>query len=266
MRDVGRLCVGIDPHPSTTASWDFPDTTEGLREFSLRMVEAASGLVPIVKPQSAFFERHGSAGAAVLEELCRAASAAGLLVLLDAKRGDIGSTNAAYADAYLRQSSPIPVDAITITPFTGFGALEPLLSVAQAEGSGVFVLLRTSNVEGLGIQSAVMADGRDISTRILDDIALANATTGTAMGSVGAVFGATMDTDEFKLDAMRGPILAPGLGAQGASPDDIARRFAQCRDLVLPTASRSISSAGPDISSIRRAIADLNNACTEALR
>jgi orotidine-5'-phosphate decarboxylase len=262
---LGPLCVGIDPATRTLADWGLPDTATGTREFAARMVDAAAGQVAIVKPQSAFFERHGSAGVRVLEELCGLARDAGLLMLLDAKRGDIGSTNEGYAQAYLRPDSPIPADALTATAYTGFAALRPLVDTALANGTGVFVLVRTSNPEGIALQTADTREaGLDVAGTLLRDIAAANADAGV-LGSIGCVFGATMETGDYRLAHTRGPILAPGLGAQGAAPADIARRFASCAGQVLPTASRSLSAAGPDGPALRRAVADLAARCAEAL-
>ncbi len=261
---LGPLCVGIDPSAQALRAWGLPDDASGVREFVRRMLEAASGRVAIVKPQSAFYERHGAGGVLVLEELCVQAREAELLVLLDAKRGDIGSTNEAYAQAYLRADSPIPVDAMTITAYTGFGALHPLVDTALEQGSGLFVLVRTSNPEGVEPQTAITRDGLDVARTILRDISAANRDAQT-LGSIGCVFGATMETTGYPLHEMGGPILAPGLGAQGAAPADIARRFAACAGQVLPTASRSISDAGPDTDALGRAVAELNGQCADAL-
>jgi len=219
----------------------------------------------VVKPQSAFFERHGSAGVAVLERLCADANARGLLVLLDAKRGDIGSTTQAYAQAYLASRSPLLIDAMTVTPYLGVGALAPMFEAAAGSGRGLFVVARSSNPEGAPIQDARVAGGEDVVGHVIGEVARANA--GAAgLGSVGIVFGATCETEGYNLRGFGGPILAPGLGAQGATVDDIARRFAGCADRVLPAASRAVLSAGPDVGAMRAAAADLAAACGEALR
>ena len=119
MDDQGPLCVGIDPHPSLLEAWGLTDSAAGLRDFALRTVDAVGGRVAAVKPQSAFFERHGSAGIAVLEETLAALRDVGTLSVLDVKRGDIGSTMAGYAQAYLSDGAPLAADSITVSPYLG---------------------------------------------------------------------------------------------------------------------------------------------------
>jgi orotidine-5'-phosphate decarboxylase len=263
--DRAPLCVGIDPSAQLLAKWSLPDDANGLAAFGSAVLDAVEGLVAVVKPQSAFFERHGSAGVAVLERLCADANARGLLVLLDAKRGDIGSTTQAYAQAYLASRSPLLIDAMTVTPYLGVGALAPMFEAAAGSGRGLFVVARSSNPEGAPIQDARVAGGEDVVGHVIGEVARANA--GAAgLGSVGIVFGATCETEGYNLRGFGGPILAPGLGAQGATVDDIARRFAGCADRVLPAASRAVLSAGPDVGAMRAAAADLAAACGEALR
>ena len=190
----GPLCAGIDPHAALLADWGLDDSVAGLERFTMTAVEALAGTVAAVKPQSAFFERHGSAGIAVLERAVRAARDLGALVVLDVKRGDIGSTAQGYADAYLDQSSPLAVDAITASPFLGFGSLDPMLDTAERHGAGVFVLALTSNPEGPQFQHARTADGRTVAGVVLDSLAERNAGAGGA-GSFGAVVGATIGVD-----------------------------------------------------------------------
>ena len=143
------------------------------------------------KPQSAFFERHGSRGIAVLERVIADARDAGALVLLDAKRGDLGSTMQGYADAYLDPRSPLFVDAITVTPYLGFGSLQPMIDTATANGAGVFVVALTSNPEAPQFQHAVCADGRTVGATVLAEVGACNEGV-EPMGSVGAVVGATL--------------------------------------------------------------------------
>jgi orotidine-5'-phosphate decarboxylase len=192
----GPLCVGIDPHPGLLAAWGLADDPRGLRAFTHIVIEAVGGRVAAVKPQSALFERHGSAGIAVLEELIGAARDAGTLVILDAKRGDIGSTMAAYADAYLRDGSPLAADALTVSPYLGFGSLAPAIEAASESGRGLFVLALTSNPEGAAVQHARDADGIAVAARIATQAAELNAreiaASGTSLGSVGLVVGATI--------------------------------------------------------------------------
>src|SRR5690606_1075091 len=128
----GPLCVGIDPHPRLLAAWGLPDDARGLREFALRVVEVLGGRVAAPKPQSALFERHGSAGVAVLEDVLAACRGTGTLSVLDVKRGDIGSTMAGYAEAYLADGAPLAADAVTLSPYLGLGSLAPAIELAHA--------------------------------------------------------------------------------------------------------------------------------------
>jgi orotidine-5'-phosphate decarboxylase len=247
----GPLCAGIDPHPGLLAAWGLPDSVEGLERFSLTAAEALGPAVAAIKPQSAFFERFGSRGIAVLEEVVRTCRDAGALVVLDVKRGDIGSTAQGYADAYLDGSSPIAVDAITASPFLGFGSLAPMLETAAKHDAGVFVLALTSNPEGAEVQLATGADGRSVAASVLDALREANAGA-DPLGSFGAVVGATIDPpgEDVDLD-VHGPLLVPGIGAQGGTADDVRRLFEGVLDKVLPSSSREILGAGPDASSLR---------------
>ncbi|HYT10117.1 MAG TPA: orotidine-5'-phosphate decarboxylase, partial [Mycobacteriales bacterium] len=217
-----------------------------------------------------FFERFGSRGVAVLERVLAEIRAAGALALLDVKRGDIGSTVAAYADAYLDQRSPLAADAVTASPYLGFGSLQPLLGTAYAHGAGVFVLALTSNPEGATVQRAVGPDGRTVAQRILDDVAEANAAelavTGGPLGSVGAVVGATLGEHGHDLRQLHGPVLAPGLGEQGASAADLPRVFGAAAADVLPSVSREVHRAGPDAGRLRAAAARFADEIAAATR
>jgi orotidine-5'-phosphate decarboxylase len=245
----GPLCVGIDPHPELLAGWGLADGPDGLERFARGAVAALAGQVGVVKPQSAFFERHGSAGVAVLERVLADARAAGVLVLLDVKRGDIGSTMAGYAHAYLSDGSPLAADAITVSPYLGFGSLTPALELAEATGRGVFVLARTSNPEGARVQLAER-DGGTVAQAVVDAASNHNAGRGAELGAVGVVIGATHDHG-LDLGRLNGAVLAPGLGAQGASAADLAARFAGLRGLLLPTVARSVLRAGPRADALR---------------
>ena len=150
----GRLVAGVDPHAALLASWGLEDGPEGLRAFSRTVLEAVTGQVAAIKPQSAYFERHGSAGVAVLEELLAAARAAGVLTILDVKRGDIGSTMTAYAQAHLLPGAPLEADAITVSPYLGTGSLDPATELARQHGKGLFLLALTSNPDGPQVQHA----------------------------------------------------------------------------------------------------------------
>jgi orotidine-5'-phosphate decarboxylase len=250
----GPLCAGIDPHRELLAAWGLNDDPAGLERFARGAVAALAGEVAILKPQSAFFERHGSAGIAVLERLLADAREAGTLVLLDVKRGDIGSTMGGYADAYLADGGPLAADAVTLSPYLGFGSLGPALDAAAATGRGIFVLARTSNPEGGQVQTAqVQADpaGHSVAQAMVDGAAAVNA--GQApLGSVGVVIGATHDHG-LALGGLNGPVLAPGLGAQGGTPADLAARFAGVAGVVLPAVSRAVLGKGPDQAALRAA-------------
>ena len=249
MAERGQLCVGIDPHPALLHAWGLGDDPAGLESFALLTVEAMAGEVAAVKPQSAFFERHGSRGIAVLERVISAGRDAGLIVILDAKRGDIGSTVQAYADAYLDHRSPLAVDAITAHPFLGFGSLDPLFDTALEHGGGVFVLALTSNSEGAEVQGARSDAGTTVAGSVLSQISTRNAGA-EPLGSIGAVIGANLDRIDEDL-AINGPILAPGLGAQGGSPAGLAKLFGAAWPNVLATTSRDVLAAGPDQRALR---------------
>ena len=248
----GPVCAGIDPHASLLGAWGLGDDPEGLERFSMTAVEAFAGEVAAVKPQSAFFERHGARGVAVLERVLAACRDAGTLVVLDVKRGDIGSTAQAYADAYLDPSSPLCADAVTASPFLGFGSLVPLLDTAERYGRGVFVLALTSNPEGTQVQGARAATGRTVAGEMLAALADRNAGA-QPLGSHGAVVGATLGGTEEDL-AINGPLLAPGFGAQGGSAETARATFGASWDNVLVASSREILAAGPDVGALRAAV------------
>lgn len=256
----GPVCVGIDPHASLLQAWDLPDTVQGLRQFAEIAVEAFAGEAALVKPQSAFFERFGAAGVEMLEDVLAGLREMGTLSLLDVKRGDIGSTMAAYAQAYLSDGSPLRADAITVSPFLGFGSLTPAFDLAKRTGRGVFVLAMTSNPEAGPVQHAVW-EQETVSGTIIDEVAEANALARAGTyGDVGMVIGATVGKDIAdlglgeRLAQSRAPLLAPGLGAQGATIGDIGRGFGAASSLVLPATSRAILSAGPDVAALRDAL------------
>ncbi|RKR91688.1 orotidine-5'-phosphate decarboxylase [Micromonospora pisi] len=259
MAERGPLAVGIDPHAALLDRWGLPDDVTGLARFSETVVEALGDRVAVVKPQSAFYERFGSRGLAVLESTIRQLREAGALVLLDVKRGDIGSTVSAYAAAYLDPSSPLYVDAITASPYLGVGSLAPMFDTAAAHGGGVFVLALTSNPEGPAVQHARGADGRTVAQTVIDEISQLNAGA-EPLGSFGLVVGATIGDTGHDLSRVRGPLLAPGLGAQGASAADLRTVFGRDLSTVLPSYSREVLGHGPDRAALRaaadRALAD----------
>ncbi len=260
----GPLCVGVDPHAALLARWGLPDTVDGLATFARTVADALGDQVAVVKPQSAFFERFGSRGIAVLESTIRQFREAGALVLLDVKRGDIGSTMAAYASAYLDPASPLAADAITVSPYLGLGSLRPALDLAAEHGAGVFVLALTSNPEGPSVQHAVGAGSRTVAQTVIDEISQLNRGA-QPLGSVGAVVGATIGETGHDLSAINGPLLAPGLGAQGGTPDDLRRVFGDALRHVLPSYSREVLGAGPDQAGLRAAAQRAADACRAAL-
>lgn len=261
----GPLCVGIDPHPGLMLDWGLESTAEGLSRFSEICVQAFTGFA-IVKPQVAFFEAYGSAGFAVLERTTAALQSAGVLVLADAKRGDIGSTMAAYAEAWAGQG-PLAADAVTASPYLGFGSLTPLLEVAAANDRGVFVLAATSNPEGAGVQRAVLGGGgvagsdTTVAQSIVDQAATVNRAAEPSPGSVGVVVGATLRPAEVPdLSALGGPVLVPGVGAQGGRPEALAGLGGARPGQLLPAVSRDILRAGPSPDALRAAAERLRDA------
>jgi len=253
--DRGRLCVGIDPHRAVIEAWGYEYGLEGLEAVAQGMVDALGDVVAVFKPQSAFFEAHGSAGIAILERTIAAARAAGALVIVDAKRGDIGSTMAAYADAYLSDGSPLAGDALTVSPYLGFGSLQPALDLAHRTGRGLYVLARTSNPEGGDVQSATRADGRSVVQGMVDAATAANEASG--QGAVGLVIGATHTDTGCDLNHFNGSILAPGIGAQGGTIRALAGIFGAATDRVLPSASREVLLRGPSPEALRDAVSAL---------
>jgi orotidine-5'-phosphate decarboxylase len=253
IRERGPLCVGIDPSSALLDAWGRSDDAEGLEFFTLAVLEAVSGVVAVIKPQVAFFERFGSAGFRVLERLISEAHDAELLVVADAKRGDFIVTNEGYAQAWLRDASPLCVDAVTASPYLGVDALAPLFHAALESGRGVFVLAATSNEDGREIQRARTSDGGRVEDHVLRRVAELNHRDG-GLGSIGVVLGATRTAPEFDLSTLAGPYLVPGVGAQGAGVIDVARLFERCEEgTVLASVSRGILQAGPERRGLRDA-------------
>jgi orotidine-5'-phosphate decarboxylase len=262
----GRLCVGIDPHSWLLADWGLPDNAAGAESFGRRVVEASVGLVGIVKPQVAFYERFGSAGYAALERVLADARDAGLLVIADVKRGDLGTSVEAYGQAWLSPGSPLEADAITVNPYMGVGSLSSTIALAGEHGKGVFLLAATSNPEAAALQQAILAGGagRSVAASVLDQVeglnraeaefaaSAAPTRTRAPFGSVGVVLGATVQLGDFGIDTTAPaadvvtPVLAPGFGHQGADPADLTSLFGGYAQGVIVSESRSVLSAGPD--------------------
>jgi orotidine-5'-phosphate decarboxylase len=282
----GPLVCGLDPSGELLNAWQLGDTADGLDRFADIVLAAATGTVGLVKPQSAFYERHGWRGIRTLQRLIAGARAAGLLVILDIKRGDVGSTNDAYAEAYLGKGAPLAADAITVHPYLGLGAMGTFVARAAESGSCLLVVTRSSNPEGRVVQSALTTalagtapagtapagtapagtPSASVEQQLLREIGALNQRLAPgAIGPVGAVVGPTHARPELDLAAANCLFLAPGVGAQGATPADVASVFAACPDRVMPSASRSILTAGPGVPELRDAVSALAAECRAAL-
>ncbi|GAB5467890.1 MAG: orotidine-5'-phosphate decarboxylase [Rhodospirillales bacterium] len=246
-------CVGIDPSSALLEGWGLPDSPDGALSFALALLDAAHGAVRAVKPQVAYFERFGAEGYAVLARVIARARDMGLLVVADAKRGDISTTSDAYGQAWIGPSAPLQVDALTVTAYLGFGALEPIFQRAAKHGAYVFVVARSSNPEGVALQEA--ADPK-IWISLLDDIAAWSERHHPT--TVGAVVGATVPAD-LDLALQRLPqalFLAPGIGEQGATLCDLMQLNLPL-DRVIASSSRAVAEQGPDLDDLREAIKSL---------
>lgn len=261
------LCVGIDPSAALLKSCGLPDSAEGALEFGKRVLEAAQFQLSIIKPQSAFFERFGSSGFHAMEQLAQLARSRDVLVLLDGKRGDIDTTAQAYAEGYFSASSPLHVDAVTTHAYLGFAALEKFLAIAIHNDGGVFVVVRSSNPEGRELQTAKLANGETVAANLCRAITQRNRqSSGTDPGPIGAVVGATCEDAAETVAAMPTSfILAPGVGAQGATIQDVLRRMPAARGRVLPNVSRAILANGSSVAEIRTTIRALQEQARELL-
>ena len=251
------LCVGIDPSPELLRKWGLPLSAEGVRRFCDIAMDAFADRLAVVKPQSAFFERFGPDGMREMVRLVGMIRDRGALALIDCKRGDVGHTLEAYGEAMIGKGSPFAADALTVSPYLGFSALRPLLDRATAHGAGVFVVVRSSNSDGRALQNARLEDGRTVASALADEITAFNAASvGNAVGPVGAVMGATVEgiATETLARLPQSLLLAPGIGAQGATFDDLARNFGGAIQRVLPSVSRGILAAGPSVRDLREAM------------
>ncbi|MGL6234263.1 MAG: orotidine-5'-phosphate decarboxylase [Segniliparus sp.] len=256
----GHLCAGVDPHPELLAAWNLPNDPSGLAIFAQRCVDAFADTAAAIKFQVAFFEAHGPQGLVALQVGLDAAAKTGLLVIADAKRGDIDSTLQAYAQAWLAPGAPFKADAVTVSPYLGAGALRPAVAAAREAGRGVIVLAATSNPEARAVQSARLDDGRRVAQSVVDEVAGWNAEGGVGGVVVGATFDHGLD-----LSGLNGVVLAPGFGAQGAVETDVARRFPTAREGLLVAASRSLLRAGPAVGALRDAATRTTDMLAEAL-
>ncbi|HJQ45815.1 MAG TPA: orotidine-5'-phosphate decarboxylase [Amycolatopsis sp.] len=249
----GVLCAGIDPHPGLLDAWGLERSVSGLEIFALSAAEVLAREVAVIKPQSAFFEAYGAPGIAVLEKVIETSQDAGALVLLDVKRGDIGSTMGAYTAAYLTGDTALAADAVTASPYLGFGSLHAAIETAREHGRGVVVLARTSNPEAAELQNALLRNGKTVAQSIVDQVAAVNAGA-DPLGDVGVVVGATVTPGELDLGSLNGPVLAPGFGAQGATVSDLRKLFGAELRGVLPASSRDVLKHGPDPAALRDAV------------
>lgn len=242
-RQFGPLCVGIDPHPGSIPDLFGGDTPEGVWKWSQAVIEAAEGKVAAVKPQAGLFERHGPEGMAALRAVARTARAAGLLVLMDAKRGDIGSTAEGYASAYLAPGGPFESDALTVNPYMGLDTLEPYARQATDAGKGVIVLVRTSNPGAADFQNRII-NGAPLYGHVAEALGPLTERLMSPCGwsNLMMVVGATAPDEARAVRALapKALFLVPGYGAQGAGAEEA------CAGLVrgqggLINASRSVT-------------------------
>jgi orotidine-5'-phosphate decarboxylase len=252
-RKRSQLLVGLDPRPELLpvelrgdAYGSRGAAADAVARFCRGLVDAVAPYVVGVKPQLAFFEVLGADGLRAFEDACEYARAAGLLVVADGKRGDVGSTARAYADAYLeeRQGVSPPVDALTVNPYLGSDSLEPFLAACRRSGTGLFCLVKTSNAGSADIQDAALSDGRRLWHQVAELVSEwgEELVGDRGLSSVGAVVGATYPraVAEARRLMPQAILLLPGVGAQGATPADVARAFTSGPASALVPVSRSV--------------------------
>ncbi|CAB4615222.1 MAG: orotidine-5'-phosphate decarboxylase [Actinobacteria bacterium] len=254
----GQLCIGIDPSIDQLRFWGLPISAEGAKSFSFSMLDAAQDKVGIVKFQVGFFEQFGPEGFSHLSELLADAKARDLVVIADAKRGDVGSTMSGYATAWLSRESAYVCDALTVSPYLGSDSLAETANVALENDRGLFVLAATSNPEASALQSA-MRDGRTVARSVLD---FAEQYSGAGLGSIGVVVGATVNDVDLGLDfsdSLKIPVLVPGFGAQGAALTEARSLLSGYADTAICNVSRLVAGASLDglSSRVSKAKADL---------
>ena len=252
-RKRSQIVVGLDPRPDLLPVELRGDAHVGRRaaadacaRFCRGIVDAVAPYVLGVKPQLAFFEALGADGVKSLEDVCAYARSAGLLVIADGKRGDVGSTSRAYAAAYLEPGGAAPplADALTVSPYLGRDSLEPLLQACRLHGAGLFCLVKTSNAGSGDVQDLVLSDGRPVWQHVARVVAEwgEDFVGERGLSSVGAVVGATHPraVGEARRLLPQTILLLPGVGAQGATPADVARAFTSGPASALVSASRSV--------------------------
>ena len=250
-----QLVVGLDPVADLLPVELRGEgaTAAAVERFCTGIIDAVAPYVVAVKPQVAFFEALGSEGWAALEKVSRHARDVGLLVIADAKRGDIGSTARAYATAFLEPvgTGPPLADAVTVNPYLGRDSVDPFLAACRRDGAGIFLLVRTSNAGARDVQDAILADGRPVWRHVADlvDDWGEELVGEHGLSSVGAVVGATVPraVAEARKAMPRAIILLPGVGAQGGTPADVARAFTSGPASALVNASRSVIYAYRDV-------------------
>ena len=234
-RKSSQLVVGLDPVVEQMP----PEVDGDLFAFCSGIVDAVAPYAVAVKPQSAFFEAHGADGVRAFAQVCEYARAAGLIVIADAKRGDIGSTARAYAQAFI----PL-ADAVTVSPYLGGDSVEPFLEACRREGAGIFCLVKTSNPGSADVQDVALADGRKLWHHVAELVrGWGEELVGErGLSAVGAVVGATFPSEVAKARELlpHSVLLLPGMGAQGATPADVAVAFAAGPASALVSASRSV--------------------------
>ena len=266
------LCLGIDPHLDLIPKI-FNDNNNKINnvtkveKFCFSLLDAVFGKVPAIKPQIALFEQLGPDGMKLLSSFCKYAHSKKFLVIMDAKRGDIGSTSKAYANAYLGKNAPFPSDALTINPWLGLDSLEPFFKKSKETGSGLFILVHTSNKGSHDIQELLIKEGLkcyEHLAKILKPI-VENNKGELGLSSIGIVSGATYKEQSISLRKLlpSAPFLIPGYGAQGASaydacaPLNLDKSFPGLRNFGLINASRSI--LFPETSYLVNSIEDWQN-------
>ncbi|MEL6665637.1 MAG: orotidine-5'-phosphate decarboxylase [Pseudomonadota bacterium] len=252
-RKYGPLCVGIDPHAGRIPDLFGGDTPEGLEKWGISVVKAITGRAGIVKPQVALFERHGWQGMRALSRVLEAAKAEGLIVLADAKRGDIGSTAEGYAAAYLSKDAAFPCDALTVNPYMGLDTIEPHVRTAEVAGKGVIVLARTSNPGSADYQARDL-EGAPLFARVVESLApmIERLKGDSGWSGLTLVTGATGPDEARHLRTLapEALFLVPGYGAQGAGASDAVASFVNgeggcvnaSRSVTFPKGSESATS------------------------